>query len=43
MLALKNRTTPRAGSGQMFDFAMGKNPPERKDCIMDSLVVPVEE
>jgi hypothetical protein len=26
-----------------FDFYMGKNTPERKDYIMDSLVVPVEE
>jgi len=34
---------PRAESGQIFDFYMGKNTPERKDYIMDSLVVPVEE
>jgi len=33
----------RAESGQIFDFYMGKNTPERKDYIMDSLVVPVEE
>ncbi len=34
---------PRAESGQIFDFYMGKNTPERKDYIMDSLVVPVED
>jgi topoisomerase-4 subunit B len=34
---------PRAASGPIFDFYMGKNTPERKDYIMDSLVVPVEE
>ena len=32
-----------AESGPIFDFYMGKNTPERKDYIMDSLVVPVEE
>ncbi|MEI2723763.1 MAG: hypothetical protein V9H26_09555 [Verrucomicrobiota bacterium] len=35
--------TPRAESGPNFNFYMGKNTPERKDYIMDSLVVPVEE
>jgi len=34
---------PRAESAPIFDFYMGKNTPERKDYIMDSLVVPVEE
>ena len=34
---------PRAESGPIFDFYMGKNTPERKDYIMDSLGVPVEE
>jgi len=34
---------PRAESGPIFDFYMGKNTPERKDYIMDHLVVPVEE
>ena len=34
---------PRAESGPIFDFYMGKNTPERKDDIMDSLVAPVEE
>ena len=34
---------PRAESGPIFSFYMGKNTPERKDYIMDSLVVPVEE
>ena len=33
----------RAESAPIFDFYMGKNTPERKDYIMDSLVVPVEE
>ena len=36
-------TTPYAIGGPIFDFYMGKNTPERKDYIMDSLVVPVEE
>jgi DNA gyrase subunit B/topoisomerase-4 subunit B len=27
----------------IFNFYMGKNTPERKDYIMDRLVVPVEE
>jgi DNA gyrase subunit B/topoisomerase-4 subunit B len=34
---------PRVESGPIFDFYMGKNTPERKDYIMDKLVVPVEE
>jgi DNA gyrase subunit B/topoisomerase-4 subunit B len=34
---------PRAESGPIFDFYMGKNTPERKDYIMEKLVVPVEE
>ena len=34
---------PRAESVPILDFYMGKNTPERKDYIMDSLVVPVEE
>jgi topoisomerase IV subunit B len=34
---------PRAESGPILDFYMGKNTPERKDYIMDKLVVPVEE
>ena len=34
---------PRAESGPIFSFYMGKNTPERKDYIMDKLVVPVEE
>ena len=32
-----------AGRAGIFDFYMGKNTPERKDYIMDNLVVPVEE
>ena len=34
---------PRAESGPSLNFYMGKNTPERKDYIMDKLVVPVEE
>jgi topoisomerase IV subunit B len=34
---------PRGESASIFDFYMGKNTPERKDYIMDSLVVPVED
>ena len=34
---------PRAESAPIFNFYMGKNTPERKDYIMDKLVVPVEE
>lgn len=33
----------RGESTPIFDFYMGKNTPERKDYIMDSLVVPVED
>jgi len=34
---------PRVESAPILNFYMGKNTPERKDYIMDSLVVPVEE
>jgi DNA gyrase/topoisomerase IV subunit B len=34
---------PRAESAPILNFYMGKNTPERKDYIMDSLVVPAEE
>ena len=34
---------PRAESGPIFNFYMGQNTPERKDYIMERLVVPVEE
>jgi hypothetical protein len=34
---------PSAESGPIFNFYMGKNPPERKDSIMERLGVPVEE
>ena len=34
---------PRAESGPIFNFYMGRNTPERKDYIMDKLVVPAEE
>ena len=45
MLAHGHRVeyAPRAESGPIFTFYMGKNTPERKDYIMDKLVVPVEE
>jgi hypothetical protein len=43
MRTSKVEYAPRYESGQIFDFYMGKNTPERKDYIMDSLVVPVEE
>ena len=42
-VASRNCDAPRAESGPIFDFYMGKNTPERKDYIRDSLVVPVEE
>lgn len=35
--------TPRAESTPILNFCMGKNTPERKDYIMDKLVLPVEE
>ena len=34
---------PKVESGPIFNFYMGKNTPERKDHIMDKLVMPVEE
>ena len=34
---------PKVESGPIFTFYMGKNTPERKDYIMERLVVPVEE
>ena len=34
---------PADESGLIFNFCMGKNTTERKDYIMDRLVVPVEE
>jgi DNA gyrase subunit B/topoisomerase-4 subunit B len=34
---------PKGESTPIFNFYMGKNTPERKDYIMDRLVVPVEE
>jgi len=43
MRTSKVEYAPRSESGQIFDFYMGKNTPERKDYIMYSLVVPVEE
>lgn len=43
MRTSKVEFAPRAESGPIFSFYMGKNTPERKDYIMDSLVVPVEE
>ena len=43
MRTSKVEYAPRAESGPIFNFYMGKNTPERKDYIMDKLVVPVEE
>ena len=43
MRTSKVEYAPRAKSGQIFNFYMGKNTPERKDYIMDKLVGPVEE
>ena len=34
---------PKPDAGPVFDFYMGKNTPERKDYIMQHLVVPVED
>ena len=34
---------PRAKCRPIFDFYMGKNSRERKDYIMENLVVPVED
>ena len=34
---------PKHDTQQIFDFYMGKNTPERKDYIMENLVVPVED
>ena len=34
---------PRAESGPIFSFYMGKKSPERKEYIMNKLVVPVAE
>jgi DNA gyrase subunit B/topoisomerase-4 subunit B len=34
---------PKPAAAPVFDFYMGKNTPERKDYIMEHLVVPVEE
>ena len=43
MRTSKVEYAPRAESGPIFNFYMGKNTPKRKDYIMDRLVVPVEE
>ena len=34
---------PKADSQQILSFYMGKNTPERKDYIMENLVVTMEE
>ena len=33
---------PRAESGPIFNFYMGKNTPERREYIMENLIVPEE-
>ena len=35
--------TPKPKAAPILTFYMGKNTPERKDYIMERLVVPVEE
>ncbi len=42
MRTSKVEFAPRAESGPIFSFYMGKNTPERKDFIMGNLVVAVE-
>jgi hypothetical protein len=37
------KPTPKLESQQILSFYMGKNTPERKDYIMENLVVTVEE
>ena len=39
----KMEYAPKMEAAPIFNFYMGKNTPERKDYIMDRLVVPVEE
>jgi topoisomerase IV subunit B len=39
----KGGITPKVDSQQILSFYMGKNTPERKDYIMENLVVTVEE
>ena len=39
----QSRIRAKGESGPIFNFYMGKNTPERKDYIMERLVVPVEE
>ena len=34
---------PKPDSANIFSFYMGRNTPERKDYIMENLVVPVED
>ena len=34
---------PKPDATPVLNFYMGKNTPERKNCIMERLVVPVEE
>ncbi len=34
---------PRQDASNILSFYMGKNTPERKDYIMENLVVPVED
>ncbi len=41
--ATRREYAPKVDSQQILSFYMGKNTPERKDYIMENLVVPVEE
>ena len=43
MRASQVEYAPRVDSQQILTFYMGKNTPERKNYIMENLVVPVEE
>ena len=43
MRCLRSEFAGSAESGPIFTFYMGKNTPERKDYIMERLIVPVEE
>jgi len=37
------KRAPESKASDMLNFYMGKNTPERKDYIMENLVVPVED
>jgi hypothetical protein len=43
MLAMQNRSGAQSDSQQIFSSTWAKNTPERKNYIMENLVVTVEE